>query len=240
MKVVEHRHVNTSNIPHIPESIRRDDLIVRCYKKIYALMLGSPVEQAEKLLHSYNEERYRLAYLFHKVAEYITKREREMSIDCSKDKFCPQKIKDMQAKILSIGKILVRKKIFSMSFIVVTSLLIVGSLIMGVLLVDDSRRHIYSNAVANLASIILVAAQVVLILSNIAGHNLRRRLQNAISDSAVEDFANMYARLQFAKKDGGRFFYDIKAGNITEADKAFYSTYDILYNTHDKYNVSSL
>lgn len=225
MKInAEYKYVNSADA-YLPESLSKlDRMHLRYVKKIYIVGRAS-IKQAEKLLHSYNEERYRLAYLFNGVAGCILDKSKGIEINVKKDTFCTKEIKRLQNEMKPLHKSLkirvLCEKIFGICMAIALVLLALGGLYPAIKIRSFGVPFI--NIILSY-NIFVIIAMLVLCFIGSVDNSFKRRLHNAIGDAVVKDFDNMYSRLTLAEQNGNRFFYDVDQGSVVEAEKAFNST----------------
>ena len=190
-----------------------------CLSMLVQKNLCCSYKRVEKLLFDYKKERCRLASFVYPIAKHITgdSNLKRVAIAMEKERFCVDKFKKIYIKIIGQQKQLgqIKRGLFY----------IVGAIV-GIIFLHAPGILIYqhfSSTPENPLYTPLLAISVTVILSSIISIFLikfslhikdiyKRQLRNLTAEDYPKYFATIYDRLQFVRKEGELFLYDIEEG----------------------------
>lgn len=244
-----YRYVNLNDASYVPKYSRMDAVVSKCTR--VCIPCSIHIKKAEKILHDYNEERYKLAFLFYKVAEYAkkmatkktaTKRTATKNTDKngnikgitldSKIEDCTVKIKNIRAGMAELGNLLKKRAHYTIAGAIFMNVAFVLFYVVGVVglatgtignfVADDPNIAFY---VPGIGLLFLVLFSIIMPTTALLGYSevvLSGRLKYAFNEQCVDYFDTMCKRLEYMGCKHGKFTYGIKKGNLADENLVYY------------------
>ena len=186
----------------------------------------SHIKRVEKLLFDYKKERCRLASFVYPIAKHITGNNtlKRVAIAMEKERFCIDKFKKIYEKIESQQNYFSRIICAKFSIIGVASglMLLFGigaSIYPSFSTIPHESLYLPMLAISVAVGTFLTTFIVLIYFSLYIDNIHRRELKKLIAEDYPKYFGSIYDRLQFVRKEGELFLYEIEEG--IGAEKAY-------------------